>query len=82
MTKHEPSPLSAEATSVLDEATGEGRIFQRRRGGIVTYIATVTFTVSDYSDEHLQNVQAIKAEIESWLESLDATVHAVTVDAE
>ena len=65
MTQHESSP---------------GRVLQGRGGGVVTYTATVTFTVHDHSDEHLQRVQAIKGEIKSWLESLDATVHAVTVE--
>lgn len=46
----------------------------------MTYTATVRFTVHNYSDEHLCHIQAIKAELESWLESLDATVHAVTVE--
>ena len=50
--------------------------------GVLTYTATVTFTVHDCSDEHLRHIQAIEAEIRSWLESLDATVHAVTVEAE
>ena len=42
-----------------------------------TIALTVTFSVDARSDEHLQNDEAIRGEIESWLESLDATVHAV-----
>ena len=32
----------------------------------------VTFTVTEDTDEHLQNEQAIKDEFTSWLESLKA----------
>ncbi len=58
---------------------GPGEVPQGRSA--MTYIAAVTFTVQDYSDEHLQDIPAIKAEVTTWLESLDATVHAVTVEA-
>ena len=44
-----------------------------------TYTVTVTFTVHAHSDPHLQGKQAIRDEFESWLESLEATVHSVTV---
>ena len=43
------------------------------------YTVTVTFTVHAHSDPHLQGAQAVKEEFESWLESLKATVHSVTV---
>jgi hypothetical protein len=39
----------------------------------------VVFTVDAGSDEHLQDQQAIRDEAASWIESLDATVHGVTV---
>jgi hypothetical protein len=45
----------------------------------MTYTATVTFTVTEDTDEHLQNEQAIKDEITSWLEDLKADVKDVTV---
>ena len=44
-----------------------------------TYIVTVRFTVHEDSDPYLQSVPAIEEEFESWLESLKATVHDVTV---
>jgi hypothetical protein len=46
-----------------------------------TYAVTVTFTVHEHTDEYLQSAQAIQEEFESWLESLRATVHAVSVRA-
>jgi len=47
-----------------------------------TYTVTVTFTVNDRTDEHLQNKRAIRGEVQSWLESLNATVHNINVTAE
>ena len=44
-----------------------------------TYLVAVTFTVDENTDEFLQSEQAITEEFESWLESLRATVHNVTV---
>ena len=44
-----------------------------------TYTLEVTLTVYPHTDEHLQNEQAIRDEVESWLASLDATVNKVTV---
>jgi hypothetical protein len=44
-----------------------------------TYTLLVIFTVDPCSDEHLQDPQAIRDEAESWLSSLDATVHGVNV---
>ena len=38
---------------------------------------TVTFSVGARADERLQSDTAIRSEIGSWLESLDATVHVV-----
>ncbi len=43
------------------------------------YTVTVTFTVHPDTDDHLQNEQAIRDEVESWFESLDATVQSVNV---
>ena len=45
----------------------------------VTYTLLVIFTVNPNSDEHLQDTQAIRDEAESWITSLDATVHGVSV---
>jgi hypothetical protein len=45
----------------------------------VTYALLVIFTVAPGSDEHLQDQQAIRDEAESWLTSLDATVHGVNI---
>ena len=42
-----------------------------------TIALTVTFSVDARADEHLQSDEAINSEISSWLESLDATVHAL-----
>ena len=42
----------------------------------VTYTLLVIFTVDPGTDEHLQDQQAIR---ESWLASLDATVHGVNI---
>ena len=43
----------------------------------VTYSLLVIFTVDPSTDEHLQDQQSIRDEAESWLTSLDATVHGV-----
>ena len=45
----------------------------------VTYTLLVIFTVDPSTDEHLRDQQAIRDEAESWLESLDATVHGVNI---
>ena len=45
----------------------------------ITYTLLVVFTVEPHSDEHLQDQQGIRDEAASWLESLDATVHGVSV---
>ena len=45
----------------------------------VTYTLLVIFTVDPRTDEHLQDTQAIRDEAESWITSLDATVHGVSV---
>ncbi len=45
----------------------------------VTYAMLVIFTVDARSDAHLQDTQAIRDEAESWIASLDATVHGVSV---
>lgn len=45
----------------------------------ITYAMLVIFTVTPASDEHLRDGQAIRDEAQSWLESLDATVHGVSV---
>ncbi len=44
-----------------------------------TYTVEVTLTVYPHTDGHLQNEQAIRDEVESWLASLDATVDEITV---
>ena len=45
----------------------------------ITYAMLVIFTVDAGSDEHLQDVQAIRDEAESWISGLDATVRGVSV---
>jgi hypothetical protein len=45
----------------------------------VTYSLLVIFTVDPSTDEHLQDQQSIRDEAESWLTSLDATVHGVNI---
>jgi hypothetical protein len=44
-----------------------------------TYTITVTFTVDDRTDAQLRTERAIRDEVRSWLESLNATVHDVHV---
>jgi len=44
-----------------------------------TCIVAVTFSVDETTDQFLQHEQGIIEEFESWLESLHATVHKVTV---
>jgi hypothetical protein len=44
-----------------------------------TYTMLVIFTVHPESDQNLYDQQAIRAEAQSWLESLDATVHGVSI---
>jgi hypothetical protein len=39
----------------------------------------VVFTVTRESDEHLQDTACIRDEAASWLASLNATVHGVSV---
>ena len=43
----------------------------------VTYALLVVFTVSPNSDDHLQDQLAIRGEVQSWLESLNAGVKGV-----
>ena len=45
----------------------------------VTYTLLVIFTMDPCTDEHLQNQQAMSDEAESWLASLDATIHGVNI---
>lgn len=45
----------------------------------ITYAMLVVFTVDARSDEHLQDVQAIRDEAKSWITGLDATVQGVCV---
>lgn len=44
-----------------------------------TYTMLVIFTVHPDSDDTLHDQQAIRDEAQSWLESLDATVHGVNI---
>ena len=44
-----------------------------------TYTMLVIFTVHPDSDDNLHDQQAIRGEAQSWLESLDATVHGVNI---
>ena len=44
-----------------------------------TYALLVIFTVHPDGDQHLHDQQAIRDEAQSWLESLDATVHGVNI---
>jgi len=43
----------------------------------VTYAMLVVFTVSPNSDEHLHDQLAIRGEVQSWLEGLNAGVKGV-----
>ena len=45
----------------------------------VTFTLLVIFTVDPSTDAHLQDQQAIRDDAESWLASLDATVHCVNI---
>jgi len=45
----------------------------------ITCTRLVIFSVDPCIDEHLQDQQAIRDEAESWLASLDATVHGVNI---
>ena len=45
----------------------------------VTYSLLVIFTVDPSTAENLQDQQSIRDEAESWLSSLDATVHGVNI---
>ena len=47
-----------------------------------TYPVVVTFTVREGGDKHLQTRQVIEQEVQSWLESLNVTVHGVNVHRE
>lgn len=44
-----------------------------------TYTMLVIFSVHPDSDDSLRDQQAISDEAQSWLESLDATVHGVNI---
>ena len=44
-----------------------------------TFTITVTLTIRPDTDEHLRDEQAIRDEVQSWFESLRATVHAITI---
>ena len=43
------------------------------------YTVAVTFTVGTWTDAHLRSQRAVRAEVRSWLESLNATVREVRV---
>ena len=43
------------------------------------YTVIVIFSTHPDTDPHLRDAAAIEGEFESWLESLEATVHSVTV---
>ena len=45
----------------------------------VTYSLLVIFTVDPRTHERLQDQHDIRTEAESWLTSLDATVHGVNI---
>jgi hypothetical protein len=45
----------------------------------ITYAMLVIFTVDANSHKNLHDQQAIRDEAASWIESLDATVHGVSV---
>ena len=45
----------------------------------VTYALLVIFTVDPCTRERLQDQETIRDEAESWLTSLDATVHGVNI---
>jgi hypothetical protein len=44
-----------------------------------TYTIAATLVVHPGADEHLRDAQAIRDELQSWLESLGATVQSVDV---
>lgn len=46
---------------------------------MTTYTVTITFVVDADTDEHLRDEQTIRDEIQSWLESLKATVKSIEV---
>ena len=52
------------------------------RNPSTTHSLFVMFTVDRSGDEHLENPQAIRDEMTSWLESLGAVVHEVRVRAD
>jgi hypothetical protein len=49
---------------------------------MATITATVVFSVQPDTDAHLQDEDAIRAELTSWLEDLRAIVHRVDVTRE
>jgi hypothetical protein len=51
----------------------------RSNNATTTYTMLVIFTVHPDSDHNLHDQQAIRDEAQSWLESLDATVHGVNI---
>ena len=50
-----------------------------RTSGEKTFSVAVTFTVHAQTDAHLQTRRAIRDEVTSWLESLNATVRDIHV---
>lgn len=46
------------------------------------FTVTVRLTVDEHTDEHLQTMDAIAAEVRSWLEDMGADVDTVTVTEE
>jgi hypothetical protein len=54
-------------------------IIQTAENSKTTYTLLVVFTVTRESDEHLQDTACIRDEAASWLASLNATVHGVSV---
>ena len=45
-----------------------------------TFTVVVTLTVHQQTDEYLQTKRAIRDEVRSWLEGLNARVQTITVE--
>ena len=54
-------------------------IIQTAENTKTTFTLLVVFTVDEHSGETLRDTDSIRDEARSWLESLDADVHGVSV---
>jgi hypothetical protein len=71
-----PSRLGRETVVEVAKPLNTAR---QDKGVVKTYIVTVAFTAHGGTDEHLHSERAVRHEVQSWFESLNATVLSLNV---